>query len=148
MAFIDLLEKDVIKVPLESTEKNGILKELIDVLKKAGKISETEEVYKALRAREDQCSTGLEEGVAVPHAKTSAVQKLTLALGIAPDGVDYEALDGKPSKVFFMMLAPPDQSGPHIQALSEIARMTQSASLMRLLVSSRTPEEILELFTE
>ncbi len=148
MSFIDLLEEDVIKIPLESTEKNAILRELIEVLKAAGKIDETDEVFRAIRAREDQCSTGLEEGVAVPHAKTAAVDKLTLALGIAPEGVDFEALDGKPSKVFFLMLAPPDQSGPHIQALSEIARMTQSASLMRLLVASKTPEEVLDLFRE
>ena len=148
MAFIDLIKKDVIKVPLESTEKNAILKELIDVLVNAGKISSADEVFAAVRAREDQCSTGLEAGIAVPHAKTTAVPSLTLALGIAPDGVDFEALDGKPSKVFFLMLAPPDKSGPHIEALSEIARMSQSASLMRLLTASRTPEEVLELFQD
>ena len=108
MAFIDLLEKDVIKVPLESTEKNAILKELIDVLAKAGKIASADEVFTAVRAREDQCSTGLEAGIAVPHAKTTAVPSLTLALGIAPEGVDFEALDGKPSKIFFLILAPPD----------------------------------------
>ena len=148
MALIDLITEDVVKVPLKSTTKPEILKELVDVLVQAGRIANPEQVIDALQKREDLGSTGLENGIAVPHCKTEAVDTLTMAIGIAPQGLDFEALDGNPSTLFFCMLAPPDQSGPHIEALSEIARLTQSQSFCRLLIASRGPEEVVELFTD
>ena len=93
-------------------------------------------------------STGLEEGIAVPHAKTDAVKTLTIAIGISPEGVDFNSLDGKPSKLFFLMLAPPDQSGPHIEALAEIAKLSKSKAFINALINAKTPDEIVELFKE
>jgi fructose-specific phosphotransferase system IIA component len=148
MALIDLLSEDVIKVPLESSSKEGIFRELIDLLASAGKISETEAIYDAVIAREDLMSTALEDGIAIPHAKTDAVTNMTIAVGILPEGADCQSLDGKPSKIFFLILAPPDQSGPHIEALSEIAHATKSSSFRRLLTTSTSAEEVLELFTD
>lgn len=148
MALIDLITEDVVKVPLTSTTKFQVLQELVDVLVKAGKIGGAEQVLDALQQRESLGSTGLENGIAVPHCKTNAVDSLTMAIGIAPQGLDFEALDGNPSTLFFCMLAPPDQSGPHIEALSEIARLTQSQSFCRLLIGSRSPEEVVELFRD
>ena len=148
MALIDLITEDVVRVPLKSTTKSEVLQELVDVLARAGKINGTEKVLDALQKRESLGSTGLENGIAVPHCKTDAVESLTMAIGIAPQGLDFEALDGNPSTLFFCMLAPPDQSGPHIEALSEIARLTQSQSFCRLLLASRSPEEAVELFRD
>ncbi len=148
MALVELIEESVVKVPLVSTRKNDIIRELIEVLEKAGKISDPEKIYSAVLDRESKGSTGLEEGIAVPHAKTTAVQDLTLAIGIAPRGVDFAALDGKPSQLFFLMLAPPDQSGPHIEALAEIARATRSKAFCRLLTAAQSPAEVVELFKE
>jgi len=148
MALIDLVTPEVIKVPLLSTTKSGVLEELTELLVTAGKIEEAAPVLDALQQRESLGSTGLEKGIAVPHCKTSAVSTITLALGIAPDGIEFEAIDGQPSTLFFCMLAPPDQSGPHIEALSEIARLTQSQSFCRLLMASRSPNEVVELFRD
>ncbi len=148
MALIDMINKDVIKVPLESSAKEGIFRELIDLLAEAGKIDNPEAIYDAVIAREDLMSTALENGIAIPHAKTNAVSRMTMAIGILPEGADCQALDGKPSHVFFLILAPPDQSGPHIEALSEIANATKSSSFRRLLISAVSPEEILELFRD
>jgi mannitol/fructose-specific phosphotransferase system IIA component (Ntr-type) len=75
------------------------------------------------------------------------VDSLTLAIGISPEGVEFDALDGEPSKIFFLMLAPPSQSGPHIEALSEIARICQSDSFVRALASSASPGDVVELFS-
>jgi len=122
MALIDLVSPDVVRVPVSAENKPDVLKELVDVLYNAGKISNSSDALKALLTRESQGSTGLENGIAVPHAKTHVVDSLTLAIGIAPQGVEFDALDGEPSRLFFLLLAPPDQSGPHIEALSEIAR--------------------------
>lgn len=148
MAIVDLISSDVIKVPVKSVTKTEIIRELVDVLDKAGKIKDKDSVYNAVIARENMGSTGLEKGIAVPHAKTDKVKSLTLAIGIAPEGVDFDSLDGEPSKLFFLLLAQPDQSGPHIEALAEIARITRSASFCRLLLASESADEVVELFTE
>lgn len=148
MALIDLIEEKVIKIPLTGKTKNEVIRELIDVLAGAGKITDKEKVYSVILERESKGSTGLEEGIAVPHAKTTAVTDLTLAIGISPQGIDFDALDKKPSQLFFLMLAPPDQSGPHLEALAEIARMTRSKAFCRTLINSQTPREVVELLQD
>ena len=148
MALIDLITPEVIKVPLSATTKTGVLNELTELLVNAGKIEEAGPVLDALQQRESLGSTGLEKGIAVPHCKITAVKTLTLAIGIAPAGIEYDAIDGQPSTLFFCMLAPPDQSGPHIEALSEIARLTQSQSFCRVLIGSKNADEVVELFRD
>ena len=148
MALVDLIRPEVVKVPLVSTTKPEVIRELVECLRDAGKITDLEAVYDALMAREALGSTGLESGIAVPHAKTDAVPDLTLAIGIAPEGVDFQALDGRPSRLFFLMLAPPDQSGPHIEALAEIARMTRSSDFCGRLAASSSAEEVVRLFRQ
>lgn len=148
MSILELLSEDCIKVPLESRRKNDLLHEMIDLLKDAGKIDDGDSIYQAVRSREDQGSTGLGEGIAIPHAKTDAVSEMTLAIGISPEGIDFESLDGEDTKVFFMILAPSNKAGQHIEALSEVARLTRSAAFMRTLIHSQNAAEVLELFQE
>lgn len=148
MAFIDLIQEDVIKVPLQAETKSEVIRELVDQLHSAGKISSPDLAFSALMDREAMGSTGLESGIAVPHAKCKDLEDLTLAIGLAPQGIDFQALDGKPSTLFFLLLAPPDQAGRHIEALSEIARLTRSKSFIRLLLASESPKEVVELFQE
>jgi fructose-specific phosphotransferase system IIA component len=148
MALLDLIEQDIIKVPLVSTSKSAVIKELIQVLKDAGRIGDENKVYEAVMKREDLSSTGLERGIAVPHAKTDQVKTLTVAIGVSPAGVEFNAMDGAPSKLFFLILAPPDQSGPHIEALADIARITRSDAFCRLVAAAGTPKEIVDIFCE
>jgi fructose-specific phosphotransferase system IIA component len=148
MALADLIRPEVVKVPLAGRSKNEVIRELVQVLLDAGRINELESVYDALLTREALGSTGLEKGVAVPHAKTRAVRQLTAAIGIAPQGVDFQSADGEPSRLFFLLLAPPDQSGPHIQALAEIARLAGSANFLRLLSQAGSGREVVELLRE
>lgn len=148
MALIDLINEDVVKVPLTSTSKPEIIRELIQILADKGTIEDAEKVYNAIMDREAQGSTGLEQGIAVPHAKTDAVTDLTIAIGISPKGVDFESLDNEPSKIFFLMLAPPNKSGPHIEALSEIAKLTKSKSFLKMLTNAQSAEEVVDLFRE
>ena len=148
MALADLIRPEVVKVPLAGKTKNEVIRELVQLLLDAGRITELESVYDALLTREALGSTGLEQGIAVPHAKTRAVRRLTAAIGISPQGVDFQSADGEPSKLFFLLLAPPDQSGPHIQALAEIARLAKSATFLRLLVGASSGKEVAELISE
>jgi fructose-specific phosphotransferase system IIA component len=148
MALIDLIQEDVVRVPLAAGTKEGIIRELVQTLAAAGKVSDPEAAARAVLDREARGSTGLEEGVAVPHGKTPAVESLAIAVGVAPRGVDFSALDGQPSNLFFLILAPPDQSGPHIEALAEIARLCRSKAFCRTLASSRDAREVVELFQD
>ena len=147
MAVVNLIEEDIIKIPLEAKTKPDVIKELVDVLKKAGKIEDAESVFRAVMLRETMGSTGLEKGIAVPHAKTHKVNNLVLAIGVSPEGVDFDSLDGEPSKLFFLLIATPQQAGPHIEALSEIARLTRSSNFCKLLLNAKTPKEIVEIFS-
>ncbi|QEN06538.1 PTS sugar transporter subunit IIA [Oceanispirochaeta crateris] len=148
MAILDLITEDCVKVPLTGTTKKVVLREMLEHLENAGKINDVETIYTALLLREDQGSTGLGAGIAVPHAKTEAVKDLVLGVGISPAGIDFDAVDGQPSKIFFLVLAPPEQSGKHLQVLSEIARISQSAAFLRVLISSQTAAEVVEMFRE
>lgn len=146
MALIDLIKEEIIKTPLESNDKPEVLRELVQILIDAGEISDFDAVLKAVHEREDKLSTGLEDGVAIPHCKCSAVSTLKIAIGIAPQGIDFNSIDGKPSKLFFLMLASPNQAGPHVEALAEIAKLVRSKAFCRALISAENVQEIVELF--
>jgi mannitol/fructose-specific phosphotransferase system IIA component (Ntr-type) len=148
MALADLITSDVVKVPLDSRAKPDVIRELLQVLHDVGKIGDVDTVYDAVMMREAKCSTGLEQGIAVPHAKTEAVDSLTVAMGVAPNGVDFDSFDGQPARVFFLMLAPPDQSGPHIEALAETARIASSPSFVKALVNAGSAHDVVRLFNE
>jgi mannitol/fructose-specific phosphotransferase system IIA component (Ntr-type) len=148
MALLDLISENVVKVPLVSTTKPEVIRELIELLKKASKISDADKIYDAVMKRESLGSTGLENGIAVPHAKTIDVPNLVLGIGIAPAGVDFQSFDGKPSKLFFILLAPPDKAGPHIEALSEIAKITKSQAFCRMLIKAESAQEVVDIFRE
>ena len=145
MALIDLVVEDIIKVPLTSQDKPDVLRELVQILKDAGEIDDAEAVLAAVRKREDQMSTGLQYGIAVPHGKTTAVTSLKCAIGIAPQGIDFDALDGQPSQLFFLLLAPPDKSGPHVEALAEIAKLAQSQAFLKALIKADTAKDVVDL---
>lgn len=146
MALIDLIKEEIIKTPLQSNDKPEVLRELVQILVDAGEISDFDAVLKAVHEREDKLSTGLEDGVAIPHGKCSAVSTLKVAIGIAPQGIDFNSIDGKPSKIFFLMLASPNQAGPHVEALAEIAKLVRSKAFCRALISAENAQEVVELF--
>lgn len=145
MGFVDLVSERIVKTPLESKDKPDVLRELIQILKDAGEIDDAAAGLKAVQEREDKQSTGLEQGIAVPHGKSAAVSSLKLAIGIAPQGIDFDSLDGKPSTLFFLLLAPPNQSGPHVQALAEIAKLARSRAFCEALIHAENARQVVEL---
>jgi fructose-specific phosphotransferase system IIA component len=146
MALIDLIKEEIVKIPLVSHDKPEVLRELVQILVDAGEVNDFDAVLEAVHEREDKLSTGLEDGVAIPHCKSSAVSTLKIAIGIAPQGIDFNAIDGKPSKLFFLMLASPNQAGPHVEALAEIAKIVHSKAFCRALLSAQNAHEVVELF--
>ena len=148
MALIDLIEETVVRAPLKATGKEAAIHELVDALAKAGKILDVETAYRSVLDREARGSTGLEEGIAVPHGKTIAARELTIAIGVSPDGVEFGSMDGKPARLLFLILAPPDKAGPHIEALAEIARMSRSKAFCSALAACRSPAEVVRMLKE
>ena len=148
MSLIDLVNENIVKTPMTATDKAEVLRELVQVLADAGQTHSFDAVLQAVHEREDKMSTGLQDGIAVPHGKSDAVDSLKLVIGIAPDGIDFDALDGEPSKLFFMLVAPPDQAGPHVQALAEIAKLAQSKAFCKALIAADDAAEVVELIKE
>ena len=145
MALIDLVEEKIVKIPLDSQDKPDILRELVQILKDAGEIDDFDTVLQAVQDREDKQSTGLEQGIAVPHCKCAAVTSLKLAIGIAPQGIDFDSMDKQPTNLFFLLVASPELSGPHVEALAEIAKLARSKSFCKALVNADNALEVVDL---
>jgi len=141
-----LLSPERVKLPLHSTTKDEVIDELLDVLMKSGKVKDREEARQALQEREQKMSTGMEKGVAIPHGKCGCVDELVVAAGIAPEGIDFGALDKKPSYIFIMTLSPKERSGPHIQFLAEISQLLKHQETRDALLQARTPQEAVDIF--
>jgi len=145
MRLTNLLTEEMIAISLNHTDKQGIIEELLDLASKGGHIRDREAALKAVLDREALMSTGLEKGIAVPHAKSQAADDLAVSLGISRDGIDFEAADGQPSHLFFFLLAPEAAAGPNIKVLAQIARLTSDPHFCESLKAASSPGEVMEL---
>ncbi|MBR8700200.1 PTS system fructose-specific EIIABC component [Fusobacterium sp. DD29] len=139
-----MLTKDCICLELKGKTKAEVIDEMVDILYSAGKLNDKEEYKKAILKREAESSTGLEEGIAVPHAKTSAVKIPSIAFGLSKDGVDYNSLDGEPSKIFFMIAAPANAADTHIEVLSKLTTMLLEDEVREKLLNAKTQQDVLD----
>lgn len=144
----ELLSIERIKIPLESRNKDDLLRELVDVIGGPADAADREDVLRAVREREAVLSTGIGHGVAIPHGKSSAVDGLQMAAGRSAAPVDFDALDGQPVSLFFLLVGPESAAGPHIKALSRISRLVRKDEVRAKLVAARTPEEFLQALQE
>lgn len=145
--IINLLTLECINLNLKGQTKQEIIDEMVEILYQGGKLNDKEEYKKAILAREAQSSTGLEEGIAIPHAKTSAVKIPSIAFGLSKNGVDYESLDGEPSKLFFMIAAPANASDTHIEILSKLTTMLLDDEIREKLLEVKTEQEVIDILT-
>ncbi len=145
MTLLDILSADSTIVGLSSDSKDAIIEELVDSLKIGEAITDRDKVLNAVLEREKIMSTGIGDGIAIPHGKSDAVIRLAAALGIHKRGVDFESLDGEPAYVFFLLVSPADVSGPHIKALARISRLLKNDEFKKKLIAAPAAEEILEI---
>lgn len=143
----NMLSENCINLDLKGTNKNQIIDELVEILNAAGKLNDKEEYKKEILKREAQSSTGLEEGIAIPHAKTSAVKVPSIAFGLSKTGVDYDSLDGEPSKLFFMIAAPANASDTHIEVLSKLTTTLLDDDVRERLLNAASPKEVIEILS-
>jgi PTS system fructose-specific IIC component len=148
MKITDLLKEETIVLHLKAKTKEEVIEELADVLDRAGKLSDKQAFKQAIFAREAQSTTGIGEGIAIPHAKTKAVRVPAVAFGRSQAGVDYKALDGKPSHLFFMIAAPEGANNTHLEALSRLSTLLMDASFRAKIENASTKEEIIQAIEE
>lgn len=142
----EILLPSTIYLDLKGLTKQEIIDELITILDRAGFLLDKTAVREAVIERESKLSTGLGAGVAVPHGKTSGVNRLVGAFGIKREGIHFDAADGQPVKLFFMLVSPPSVSGPHVKALAQIAKFLRTDKNKEKLLNAKTPEEVHKIF--
>lgn len=145
MQITDLLKRDSILLNAAPANKADAINTLGDLMDKSGNLSNKDEYLKAVFAREESGSTGLGEGIATPHAKSSGVREAGLAAMVVPNGVDFDALDGQPSRLFFMIAAPEGAADTHVEVLSQLATMIIDPDFKEALISAPTVERFLAL---
>jgi len=148
LLLTELLTLERIKIPLEAATKEELLRELVGVVAASGSVPDTEDLLRAVREREAVLSTGIGHGVAIPHGKSAAVSDLRMAAGRASEPVDFDALDGQPVSLFFLLVGPESAAGPHIKALSRISRLVRKDEVRARLVAARTAEEFMQALHE
>lgn len=123
MALTEILTRERVCVPLKSTDKISVITELIDVLSSTAGLADRDLALEAVLKREAERTTGIGYGLAIPHGKTPGCRKLVIAAGKPAEPVDFQSLDGRPVTFIVLLVSPPDQTGPHIQALARISRL-------------------------
>ncbi|UTT41587.1 PTS fructose transporter subunit IIABC [Exiguobacterium aurantiacum] len=147
MNITDLLKKDTIQLNLRSRSKAEVIEELVDVLDRAGKLSDRNGYRDAILAREAQSTTGLGEGIAIPHAKTKAVKQPAIAFGRS-EGIDYEALDGQDSRLFFMIAAGEHANNEHLETLSKLSVFLMDPAFQERLYAAKSEDDVIRAIEE
>lgn len=144
MKLSEILDINSIKIPLQGKDKREVIEEMVDLLVEAGKVGGRERALAAILEREGLMSTGVGAGVALPHARSKGVKELVAAFGRTAVEIDYQALDGQPVQLIFMLLAPENNRGIHLKALSRISRMLSHENFRDFLLKAKTPVEVME----
>lgn len=139
------LSKESIRLNLQSRDKNAVIEEMLDILMENRQLRDRKAALKAIVEREKKMSTGMQNGIAIPHGKSDTVDGLVAAIGISREGVDFESLDGKPAHIIVMTLSPVNRTGPHIQFLAEISRLLNSAEARQRMLEATTEEQVLDV---
>lgn len=144
----DLLSAARVKVPLAASTKDDLLEELVDLLVGDGCAEDPTEILRVVREREAILSTGIGSGVAIPHGKTPACSDLAIAAGVTRDPIDFDALDGEPVRIIFLLVGPETAAGAHIKALSRISRLVRQQEMRQRLMDVGDAGEFIRVLQE
>jgi len=150
MKLSDFVVREAIQVDLQATTKEAAIREIVHSLADAGRLAEadTDGVARAILNREELGSTGIGQGVAVPHTRHPKVDKLIGTVALSRKGVNFAALDGDPVDIFFLLVSPPNQPGDHLRALENISRHLKDERFVSFLRQAKTRESVIELLEE
>ena len=145
MRLRDMLDESSVKVGLESRDKEECIEEMVEVLVRAGRVADRARVLEAVRSREAEGSTGIGNGVAVPHGKCEGLPGTVLAVGVSRAGIEFDAVDDKPVHVVFLIAASAAEPGRHLQMLAEVVRLIRVPGLCAKLAAAESPKALLDL---
>lgn len=150
MKILDFLNEKAISAGLESQDKKGVIEELTVLLVKAGELKPRmkDGVVKVLLNREALGSTGIGQGVAIPHGKCEYVKELVAAFGVSKKGINFDSLDGEPAYIYFLLLAPIESSGPHLKALARISKLLKDKYFRDSLKNAENEKMLLKIIKE
>jgi PTS system nitrogen regulatory IIA component len=148
MKITDILNQELVIADLTSQTKKGVLEELVSHLAKQEQKVNQEELLRVLLEREKLGSTGINDGVAIPHGKLQHIDKLLALFGRSRKGIDFGALDGKPSYLFFLLVAPASSAGVHLKALARISRIARSETFREECMKAQTREDLYQVIVQ
>lgn len=148
MKITDLLSEKSIELNVKAKDKNDIINKMTELMLKTGRITDLNEYKELVLKREEEGSTGVGEGIAIPHGKGNCVTEPGLVAMVVPEGVEYDALDGKPVNLLFMIAAPNTNSNIHLDVLSRLSTMLMDAEFKNKLISAKSKKEFLEIINE
>lgn len=144
--LLDIVHPQAVKVPLDATDKEGAIDELIAALDEAGVITDAKKLKAVVWEREMQRSTGIGEGLAIPHGKCDVSDELVMAMGRPQTPIDFGAIDGKPVQLVILLASPPSKTSDHIQALGKISRLMHDADFRARAYAAESSEALYDLF--
>jgi PTS system nitrogen regulatory IIA component len=149
MKITELLRQEFIVEELKGKNKKEVLAELAGVFKKTGIAAlDTDGILKVLLDRERQGSTGIGEGIAIPHGKMAGLEDMVVSFGRSRDGIDFESMDGRPAHLFFLLMAPENSAGLHLKALAKISRMLKDAAFRNKLMEAKLHGDLFKVITD
>ena len=146
MNILDVLNPQAVKVPLEARDKQNAIAELVDLLAEAGLVNNPAKLKSVVWEREQQRSTGIGEGLAIPHGKSDCSSRLVMALGRPAEPIDFNSVDKRPVKLVVLLASPPDKTADHIQALGKISRLMSNPEFREATYDADSAEALYELF--
>ena len=148
MRLTEILKPQDIKIPLEAKTKTEAIGELVNLLAANGEVGDPKKVLEAVLDREATRTTGIGNGLAIPHGKCPGVSSLVMAIGKAATPIDFQAIDGRPVTLIWLLASPPDQTGPHIHALARISRLMTIERFRQALVAAQTPQQLYDAIVQ
>lgn len=143
----ETLTLDLVTTDLPGTDKPSVIRALLDLLVKTGKVKDPDQALTDLLEHEAEMSTGMQDGIAIPHVKTDTVDELITCVGISKRKIDFESLDRKPSRIFIMTLSPKGTVGPHARFLAEIGTLLREARIRKQILKAKNDEQLLDILT-
>lgn len=146
--IFEFLHQKAIILDLQAKEKKNAVAEMVECLAREKKFKDTQKAITAVMEREKLGTTGVGQGVAIPHGRTDAVDELSGALGFSKHGVEFEALDGEPVHIIFLLLSPPDSGGEHLRALAKVSRLFKDKFFRQALLDAKSKEEVIKIIQQ
>ncbi len=144
----NIVSRGCVKVPLQATDKRGVIDELVDLMAEHNEVRNPASLKEAVWTREQTRTTGIGQGLAIPHGKCEGLHELAMAIGKPAEPMDFEAIDQKPVRLIVLLASPPDRTSDHIQALAHISRMLVSDSFRQSIYDAQSADDLWDLLSQ